>query len=148
MVGSDDGLSWWALTGWCTGDDMTSIHFDFSPKGGPKSLTGKYLRGEDGKITLTWPDGGVWELLAETADSKLVKTLYPAPPPPSAPKACCNCECGTAGQCGPSCSTCDCTGCCAQPSPPPPPLPLCNCACGGSGQCGQACYTCECDGCA
>lgn len=142
MVGSDDGKAWWSLKGWCTGDDMTTIHFDFSPKGGPKGLAGKYARGEDGKVTLTWPDGNAWELMAETADSGFVK----APK-----KACCNCECGVTGQCGAACSSCDCEGCCAHPSPPPA-KPKCNCGCGAGGpeaaQCGTGCYECDCEGCA
>lgn len=49
--------------------------------------------------------------------------------------------CGGAGQCGVSCSACDCEGCA-------PVKPMCNCACGGSGQCGIACASCDCEGCA
>ena len=138
MVGSDDGESWWSLTGFCDGGDMTNIHFDFSSKGGPKDLTGKWAKDDKGKVTITWPDGGVWELAAETSDSKLVPV--PISPPP--PKPCCNCACGSTGQCGSGCYSCDCDGCC------PPPKPLCNCACGSSGQCGSGCYSCDCEGCA
>lgn len=106
MVGSDDGKSWWSLVGYCDGSGMTNIHFDFSPKGGPADLTGKWAKAPDGKVTLTWPDGNAWELMAETSDSVLV----PAPKPA---KPCCNCECGqVSGQCGSACSTCECEGCC------------------------------------
>ena len=61
---------------------------------------------------------------------------------------CSNCACGGSGQCGISCSTCECNGC-AMPMPPPsPPKPLCNCACGSkTGQCGASCSSCDCAGC-
>ena len=42
MIGSDDGTSFWSLGGFCTGAHMTSIHFDFSPKGGPAKLIGTW----------------------------------------------------------------------------------------------------------
>ena len=29
-------------------------------------------------------------------------------------KVCCNCACGTGGQCGTACSSCDCDGCCGE----------------------------------
>ncbi|KAL3905402.1 MAG: hypothetical protein SGPRY_010923, partial [Prymnesium sp.] len=32
MVGSDDGTEWWTIRGWCSGEGMTDIHFDFSSK--------------------------------------------------------------------------------------------------------------------
>ena len=57
MVGSDDG-TFWFLEGFCTGPKMTSIHFDFSPKGGPKELVGKWAPSP--ARTITWPDGNVW----------------------------------------------------------------------------------------
>lgn len=52
----------------------------------------------------------------------------------SEPKQLCNCKCGEfIGQCGASCSACDCEGC----------APTCNVACGSSNQCGPACTPCE-----
>ena len=60
MVGADvaDPTRFWYLEGKCTGDDMSSIHFDFSPKGGPADLTGTWAW--DGSRTITWPDGNAW----------------------------------------------------------------------------------------
>ena len=29
-------------------------------------------------------------------------------------KTCCNCACGSSGQCGAACSSCDCDGCCGE----------------------------------
>ena len=82
-----------------------------------------------------------------------MKPTPPSPPLPSPPKPLCNCACGSSGQCGAACTSCDCDGCEATFLPPSPPLPsppkkLCNCACGSSGQCGAACSSCDCDGCA
>ena len=46
---------------------------DFSPKGGPDDLTGQWAKDPStGAVTLTWPDGNAWELLAPTADSEMV----------------------------------------------------------------------------
>jgi len=71
MVGSDDGSSWWSLKGWCDGDDMTNIHFDFSPKGGPKDLVGKWIRHEDSSLAICWPDGNCWTSIGDPpADAK------------------------------------------------------------------------------
>ena len=46
MVGNDGGDAtpggWWYLEGSCSGDGMTEIHFDFSPKGGPADLLGAW----------------------------------------------------------------------------------------------------------
>ena len=104
LVGSDDGKTWFNVKGWCDGEEMTQIHFDFSPKGGPADASAKWVKASDGSVTLNWSDGNKWELLAPTFDSDLVKP----------PKACCNCACGqNSGQCGVGCSTCDCEGCCA-----------------------------------
>ena len=60
MVGSDDGESWWFLTGIChdeTGKGM--FRFDFSPKGGPSDLTAKW----DHFSKITFPDGNVWTMV-------------------------------------------------------------------------------------
>jgi len=60
MVGSDDGVltGMWFLEGRCTGVHMTSIHFDFSPKGGPADLVGVWAAAP--ARTITWPDGNAW----------------------------------------------------------------------------------------
>jgi len=103
LVGSDDGLTWFSVKGWCSGDKMTDIHFDFSPKGGPADASAKWVKRPDNSVVLEWGDGNTWELVAPTTDSNFVK----------APKACCNCACGqSSGQCGIGCSSCDCEGCC------------------------------------
>ena len=81
MVGTDDGSSWWSLTGYCTspetGPPMTLIHFDFSPKGGPANLVGTWAKMEDGVITLTWPDGNAWTMVGVSADSVNVPPKMP-----------------------------------------------------------------------
>lgn len=78
MVGTDDGINWWSIVGHCTspegGVPMSLVHFDFSPKGGPADLTAQWTKDpETGDVTLSWPDGNVWELLAPTFDSELVE---------------------------------------------------------------------------
>ena len=79
MVGSDDGKTWWTVYGWCDGDDMTNIHFDFSPKGGPSNAVAKWTKNSDNKVNLEFGDGNAWEMMAPTTDSDFVK----------APKKCC-----------------------------------------------------------
>ena len=64
MVGTDDGIKWWTLTGSCSGVGMSTIKFDFSPKGGPAELVGKAVVKEDGKAQIIWPDGNAWERTA------------------------------------------------------------------------------------
>ena len=65
MVGSDDGEphNFWFLEGKCTGPEMTAIHFDFSPKGGPADLTGTWAPAPYRSIT--WPDGNAWAKVPE-----------------------------------------------------------------------------------
>ena len=58
MVGSDDGSSFWHLSGSCTGPAMTQIHFDFSAKGGPKDLVGEWKSAPTRAIV--WPDSNAW----------------------------------------------------------------------------------------
>jgi len=70
MVGTDDGHDYWTLKGWCSGDDMTNIHFDFSPKGGPANLVGKWTRYESGRVEIMWPDGNAWVMVGESSDVK------------------------------------------------------------------------------
>lgn len=55
LVGSDDGASFWTLFGKFTGADRSDLTIDFSPKGGPQDLKGRY---EDGKIT--FEGGNSW----------------------------------------------------------------------------------------
>ena len=63
VVGTDDGTTWWALKGTCSGPGMTVIKLDFSSKGGPADATGTWAT--QGKTpTITWPDGNVWVLQA------------------------------------------------------------------------------------
>lgn len=80
VVGADgaDAARFWYLEGFCTGDDMSLIHIDFSPKGGPEDLTGTWAW--DGSRTITWPHGNIWH--KPDAVIKLPKTSPPPPPPP------------------------------------------------------------------
>merc|ERR1712070_317798 len=64
LVGTDDGKTWYTLKGTCSGPSMTKIMFDFSPKGGPKDLTGTYSANRKAQYTtITWPDGNKWTML-------------------------------------------------------------------------------------
>ena len=58
-VGTDDGTTWWAISGKCSGPAMTVITLDFSPKGGPKDVTASYTIAGG----LTFPDGNKWKKL-------------------------------------------------------------------------------------
>ena len=75
MVGSDDGETWWSIEGSCSGPKMTTMHFDFSSKGGPSDATATWNKDSNGKVTMLFGDGNAWELMAPTFDSNLV----PAP---------------------------------------------------------------------
>ena len=44
---------------------MTSIHFDFSKKGGPRDVTGVWESAP--ARTIRWPDGNVWSKSAPSA---------------------------------------------------------------------------------
>ena len=66
---TDDGKTWWTIAGYCEGPGMTSMHFDFSPKGGPADASAVWAKDAAGKVTMTFGDGNAWELLAETSDS-------------------------------------------------------------------------------
>ena len=64
VVGTDDGVTWWHITGTCSGPGMTNINLDFSPKGGPSGVTGKWTYDPQWVIArekIHFPDGNVWE---------------------------------------------------------------------------------------
>ena len=46
VVGTDDGTTWWAIEGSCSGPGMTVIKFDFSPKGGARHSRIELVRHE------------------------------------------------------------------------------------------------------
>ena len=71
LIGSDDGETWFSVSGFCDGPGMTNIHFDFSPKGGPADATATWTK-ENGIVRLVWGDGNTWVLQAATFDSNLV----------------------------------------------------------------------------
>jgi hypothetical protein len=103
MVGSDDGASWFTVTGWYDPDDDVHLHFDFSAKGGLDDVVGKWAKHGDsyaqGEVMIHWGDGNHWQQLAPTEESQM---------------HCCNCGCGTkSGECGAGCSSCACQTCCA-----------------------------------
>jgi hypothetical protein len=64
LVGSDDGFSFWSLTGTWTDRASGKLTVDFSPKGGPSGLTGSYSSGH-----ITWQDGNHWSRQAMKADA-------------------------------------------------------------------------------
>mmetsp|Transcript_26366 Transcript_26366/g.83499 ORF Transcript_26366/g.83499 Transcript_26366/m.83499 type:complete len:210 (-) Transcript_26366:54-683(-) len=57
VVGTDDGAAFWAVAGRVTDKAEGSLVLDFSPKGGPADLAGKYSL-EYEKIL--WSDGNAW----------------------------------------------------------------------------------------
>jgi hypothetical protein len=69
LVGTDDGENWWTVQGSCSnppdGPRMSVIKFDFSPKGGPKDLTGRAVRHDNGTAQIVWPDGNAWTLVPD-----------------------------------------------------------------------------------
>jgi len=66
VVGSDDGFAWWSLQGSCSGELMTTMTVDFSPKGGPPSLSGRWEAPTDAPGRLVWPDGNAWTKVSNT----------------------------------------------------------------------------------
>ena len=67
VVGTDDGTTWFTLTGVCTGPDMQQLTLDFTAKGGPAKLEGTWVAGgpasAGGSIVpgqIMWPDGNRW----------------------------------------------------------------------------------------
>lgn len=60
MVGSDDGRTFWTLSGHFTDVGKGHLVVDFSAKGGPKDLTGTYST-EHGVPSIRWPDGNQWD---------------------------------------------------------------------------------------
>ena len=66
LVGTDDGIQWFYLTGYCSGPGMSKITFDFSSKGGPASLTGTAVQ-IGGVAQIVWPDGNAWTLISSPA---------------------------------------------------------------------------------
>lgn len=62
LVSTDNGIDWFALSGSCSGAGMTTITFDFAPKGGPGTVSGTWSS-EGGATSIVWPDGNRWTLL-------------------------------------------------------------------------------------
>ena len=56
MIGSDDGAEWWSLTGKWNDQTNSDLEIDFSPKGGPSSLKGKYSCESEDVCKITWED--------------------------------------------------------------------------------------------
>ncbi|CAE8729057.1 unnamed protein product [Polarella glacialis] len=59
LIGSDDGTTFWMLKGKFTDKAQNAFVVDFSPKGGPPGLSGKYAAG-----AIKWTDGNTWEKMA------------------------------------------------------------------------------------
>lgn len=64
LVGSDDGESFWTLSGAFEDKATGAITVDFSPKGGPSNLKGTFANG-----AITWSDGNQWTRQAVKAAS-------------------------------------------------------------------------------
>jgi len=61
VVGTDDGLEYWTLFGEWTDMNTGKLVVDFSPKGGPKGLSGIFSSSPKGGGQIDWEDGNVWE---------------------------------------------------------------------------------------
>ena len=62
VVGTDDGIEWWTLSGTCGGKGMRTITLDFSTKHGPSALAGNWTTLDD-RVEIRWPDGNAWSRL-------------------------------------------------------------------------------------
>jgi hypothetical protein len=58
IVGSDDGETFYALTGASSGELEMSV--DFSPKNGPKDLAATFEPSAGPAGAIHWPDGNTW----------------------------------------------------------------------------------------
>ena len=56
MVGSDDGTTFWSLTGLVKSEMTHALEINFGPKGGPVNLNGTYSHGGG----IQWQDGNSW----------------------------------------------------------------------------------------
>jgi len=61
LIGSDDGSHFWMLKGKYTSRDDGAFVVDFSPKGGPSDLSGKFAGG-----AIQWSDGNTWTKMTNT----------------------------------------------------------------------------------
>ena len=80
VVGSDDGVNFWTLSGMVKSEMTRSLYVDFKPKGGPFNFNGTYA--DDGDIV--WQDESRWQkrraLKAETLhNSDSIGGLYLEP---------------------------------------------------------------------
>jgi hypothetical protein len=57
VVGSDDGVNFWTLSGMVKSEMTRSLYVDFKPKGGPFNFNGTYA--DDGDIV--WQDENRWQ---------------------------------------------------------------------------------------
>jgi hypothetical protein len=62
LVGSDDGETVWTLKGKYSDRSKGELSIDFSPKGGPPTLKGRFSHA---KGRLTWEDGNFWSQIKE-----------------------------------------------------------------------------------
>ena len=63
VLGTDDGTTWWSAKGACSGQSMTQISLDLSPKGGPIDVKGTWAPTDDGGQRIIFADGNAWSLL-------------------------------------------------------------------------------------
>jgi len=84
LVGSDDGIRFWTLSGSvledARGDGQLRVVVDFSPKGGPKDLPGAW----DGE-RIKWADGNRWSRDAPACAIDAVRRVQQAAPADAAP---------------------------------------------------------------
>jgi len=60
LIGTDDGTTFWTFHGEAA-QALCAINVDFSPKGGPAKLSGKYGHlGQTPNIAIDWSDGNYW----------------------------------------------------------------------------------------
>ena len=66
LLGSDDGTNFWQLSGKWADKANGDMEIDFSPKGGPAGLKGKFICDPDCKIT--WQDKNIWSKVDKVSD--------------------------------------------------------------------------------
>lgn len=69
LIGSDDGTAFWTLLGRFTSPSRSDLVIDFSPKGGPAGLAGKFAGNN-----ITFADGNVWVRASKPDDAKDAQT--------------------------------------------------------------------------
>ena len=79
VLGTDDGSEFWTLRGEWIDKSNGELFVDFSPKGGPKALSGIFSVGAKGEGQITWEDGNIWTKESSSVNlcTEKQKSLHP-----------------------------------------------------------------------